>query len=113
MIGKKLLGQKPVSLPAVKRLVQERKKEGELSYEQNLALEYAKKFSKLTEKQAETMVSDLQGANEKLEEGNAVEIANLMPENIEELRLILAKERFILSDEELSKIMEVVEKHKK
>ena len=29
MVGKKILSQKPVSLPAVKRLMQERKKQGD------------------------------------------------------------------------------------
>ena len=93
--------------------MQERKKEGELSYEQNLTLDYAKKFSKLTEKQTESMAAELQEANEKLKEENAIAVANLMPDNKEELSLILAKERFILSDEELSKILEVVGKYKK
>lgn len=113
MVGKNILSQKPVSLPIVKRLMQERKKQGELSYEQNLTLEYSRKFSKLTEKQTDDLVKELLNANEKLDAGNCIALANIMPDNIDELRIILAKERFILSDEELNKLLEVVGNYQK
>ena len=48
MIGKKLINSEPISLAEAKELIDARKKEGELSYEQNLTLEYTKKFAKLS-----------------------------------------------------------------
>jgi len=48
MIGKKIIVQSNVPLHEVKTILSERNKDGELSYEQQAAFDYSKKFAKIT-----------------------------------------------------------------
>ena len=112
MIGKKLINSEPISLAEAKELIEVRKKEGELSYEQNLTLEYTKKFSKLSADDARALVNELLQI-EKLTRVQAIELIDLFPKNLDELRLIFTKEHFVMSDEDLQKILGVLDKYRK
>ncbi|MFH1450451.1 MAG: RNA polymerase Rpb4 family protein [archaeon] len=112
MIGKRLVSQEPVSLAEVKDLISEKKKQGELSYEQNLTLEYCKKFSKLSTKDTVKLVGELM-QNEKLKKENAIGLADVMPNTPEEVKLVFAKEHFVLGNEEISAIIETLNKYRK
>ncbi|HIJ97579.1 TPA: DNA-directed RNA polymerase subunit F [archaeon] len=112
MIGKKLTNSEPISLAEAKELIEVRKKEGELSYEQNLTLEYTKKFSKLSADDARALVNELLQI-EKLTRVQAIELIDLFPKNLDELRLIFTKEHFVMSDEDLQKILGVLDKYRK
>ena len=50
MIGKRVLSQEAVSLAEVKEITEARQKEGELTYEQTLTLDYCKKFARIDKK---------------------------------------------------------------
>lgn len=112
MIGKKILSQKPVPLAEVKTLMDAKKKEGELSYEQNLTLEYCKKFTKLNKKDTAAAMKELVEI-EKVTDKHAVILTDIMPKNKDEVRLIFAKEHFIMGEDDISKILEVLDKHRK
>ncbi|MFH1424220.1 MAG: RNA polymerase Rpb4 family protein [archaeon] len=112
MVGKKILSQKAVPLVEVQKIVETRKKEGELSYEQNLTLEYCKKFAKLNQKDTAAAIKELIDL-EKVTETHAVSLTDLMPNNEGEVKLIFAKEHFILAEDEISKILEVLGKYRK
>ena len=112
MIGKKLLSQTPLSMPEVKNLIEKRKKEGELSYEQNLTFECCNQFSKLSQKETQDMVKEL-SALEKLGEKHAVMLSYIFPRNADEIKLMFSKEHFILGDEEISQIIEILNKFRK
>ena len=111
MIGKKLIDEKPLPLSKVKTIIEKRKKEGELSYEQNLTLEYVKKFSKLKPEKSSALIKELE-AIEKINEKAAIALTDFMPKNMDELRLFFSKERYVLSDEESNKILEVLNKYR-
>lgn len=112
MIGKKLLNQKPLPLAEVESIIQKRKKDGELSYEQNLTLEYCKKFSKLNSKEAKQLLNELVKL-EKVNEKYAIVLADIMPVNADEVQMIFAKEHYVLSDEEKQSILEILNKFRK
>jgi|TARA_Y100000310_G_scaffold320843_1_gene377701 DNA-directed RNA polymerase subunit F len=112
MIGKKLISKEPLPLAEVKDLITKRKKEGELSYEQNLTLEYCKKFSKLSSKDTAKLVEEL-SQMEKLNKGHGISLADVMPETPDEVKLVFAKEHFVLGDEEISAIIETLNKYRK
>lgn len=112
MIGKKLLNQKPLPLAEVESIIQKRKKEGELSYEQNLTLEYCKKFSKLSSKEAKQLIDEL-AKLEKVNEKYAIILADILPINADEVSMIFAKEHYVLSDEEIQGILEILSKYRK
>lgn len=112
MIGKRVVSQTPVPLAEVKEIISKRKKEGELSYEQNLTLEYCKKFSKLSPGDAEKLIEEL-AKMDKLSRSNTVELADLMPKTADEVKLIFSKEHFVLGDEDISSILELLNKYRK
>lgn len=111
MIGEKLLEKRPVSLAEVKELISERKKDKDLSYEQDLTAKYAKRFAKVSLAQAKKLESDLkeiEGLNEEL----VVKIIDILPEKKEKLFLLMPKE-VVLGEASLLKIVELCKKHRK
>jgi DNA-directed RNA polymerase subunit F len=60
MIGEKILDQKAVSLNEVAALLEARKGEKELSYEQDIAFKHAKKFSKLSDDKEKKLREELE-----------------------------------------------------
>jgi DNA-directed RNA polymerase subunit F len=101
---------KYVSLSEVKNLLEKEEKKRELTYEQKLALEHAKHFSKLGISKAKKMVEELVKL-ERITEPFAFKIVDILPMHPEEVRAIFAKERFTLEDDEVKKIIKIVEKY--
>lgn len=112
MIGKRLINSEPVSLSEAKELIERRKKDGELTYEQNLTFDYCKKFAKLSPDDSRALANELIQI-EKVAKQSAVEIIGIFPKSIDELRLIFTKEHFVMTDEELQKILGVLDKYRK
>ncbi len=100
-----------VSLSEVKSLLEKEAKKRELSYEQNLALEHAKHFSNVSITKAKTMADKLMKL-ERISEPFAYKIVDILPMHPEEVRAIFAKERFTLEDDEIKKILKIVEEHR-
>ena len=111
MIGKKLISSEPISLAEAKELIEQRKKEGELSYEQNLTFEYTKNFSKLSSDDARALMNELIQLK-NVTRRHAVEIADIFPKNLDELRLIFAKEHLTFADEDLQGIIAILDKYR-
>ena len=109
MIGEEILEKKPITLVEVKAILAERKKENELSYEQDIALKYAKRFSKLTEKQLKKIKEELKGIK-GLSEEIMVKIIDILPDKKEILELLIPKESE-LKEEDLKKILEITKKY--
>lgn len=100
-----------LSLSEVKKILEKEKKEREeLTQEQTLALEHAKRFSKLSPKQAGEMMKELMRV-EHVTEQHAAKIADLLPTRPTGVRAIFAKERFTLDKSEVKKIVGIVEKY--
>lgn len=100
-----------LSLAEVKNLLEKEAKKRELSYEQNLALEHAKHFSQLTMTKAKKMADELMKL-ERISEPFAYKIVDILPMHPDEVRAIFAKERFTLEDDEIKKILKMVEKYR-
>lgn len=100
-----------VTLSEVKNLLKKVEKErGELIYEQRIALEHAQAFSKLTVKQTKDLINELLKIN-NLEEIHAYKIADLLPTDEEAIKAIFAKERTNPGENEIKKILEIVNKY--
>ena len=95
-----------------RKILKKREKEGELNYEQKNAFDYLNKFCKVPEKDVEALVQDL-GKIEKLHERHIVAIVEMMPADQEDLRLLFANERAVLSDDDKDQILKAVKKHGK
>lgn len=108
MIGDKILELKPVSLVRVKDLLVRRKKEKELTYEQDVTLKYAKKFAKITRVQAKKLgldLSKIEGVPKEL----AIKILDVLPQDKESLELAYPK-NFKLEDSVAGKVLDLTKK---
>lgn len=109
-MGSDNLKEKCITIPQVKRLLEEVGEEN-LDQFQRRALDYASKFSKLdaetAEKLVETLVKDFE-----LEEAEAVQIVNCMPSSVEELRIFLGGGRKIIDPAKLEAMIKLLSEHK-
>lgn len=92
-----------------KEILKQRKEEIELGYEQKNSLEYLKKYDKLTEKKVKELMEKLAEVK-KLRERQIIAIVNLLPEDNDDLRLILEKDYALLTEEEKTLILESIKK---
>lgn len=101
-----------VSLAEVKDILKKtQERRGELSYEQKIALRHAEAFVRLSVDETRKMVEELLQNVDKIEERHAYKIADLLPTHEEDVKLIFAKERVTLEEEDIKKILEIVGKY--
>ena len=100
----------PVSMPQAKDIMVKREKQGELNYEQKVALEHLKKFTKMKSAEAKKMEEELTSLL-RMSPETIMQIINIMPKTPDEVRLVFAREKFSLKDEEIKKIIGIVEKY--
>ncbi len=104
--------EEPITMSEAKSILEKRKKEGDLEYEQNVTYEYLKKMAKLSEKKVEEMRNELQTI-EILKPRHIVKIIDILPDTEEEVKLLFEKEMTNLKKDEIAKIVEIVKKFKK
>ncbi len=112
MIGKRQVSAKDVPLFEVKELLAERNKEGELTYEQQQAFEYSKKFAKVTPAKGEKLLSELQ-AIDGLDDDFITKAIDILPSDLDTAKLILVKGGAVVSDETLKQVVEIASKYAK
>lgn len=86
--------KEPIPAAKVKEILEEFQEKYELSYEQNLTLDHVTKFNKLSLEDTEELIGKLE---EIVKKKHAVRIADLMPKDLSDLRLLFAKERLPIS----------------
>jgi len=79
----------------------------EMRYELARAIEHVNRFAVLEPEEAQELVDQLLEL-EKVDEPTAYKIANLLPQDRNELRAVYAQERYSLSGDELDEILNVV-----
>ncbi len=109
MVGKRVIKQIPVTLAEVKEVLSSRKDAGELLYEQNIALDHASKFSRLKLGDSKNLVKELVEIG--LREDLACKLADIFPQNTQEIHMLFPKERFASDPDELKKIMATIQKY--
>jgi DNA-directed RNA polymerase subunit F len=110
MIGKECELKRIAPIAEVLEILEERRKYGEFGYEQQLAYDYAKKFSKLESKQAEKLKEELKGLG--ISEKSAISIVNIFPAESAQLRQILASEKNTVEESIVNKTMETLESYR-
>lgn len=109
MIGEELLSRKPLTLSKVKNLLKKRKEESELTYEQEETLKYASTFCKVTKKQRDKIMEELLKL-ETINEELAVKIIDLLPQEIEIMRMLPEKKDEV-KEEDLVAALEIIKKY--
>lgn len=107
---RKVLKVQPITVPQVRALLKAIGEEN-LDQFQRRTLDYAGKFSKISSKSAEKLLGELKEKAE-LDEEEAVQIVNCMPESIEELRVFLAGGRRIVETSKLELILSLLDKYR-
>jgi DNA-directed RNA polymerase subunit F len=101
-----------VSLAEVKEmLTKAQESREELTYEQKIALEHSRRFSRIDAKTAAALVKDLRAAHPAMEEKFAVRISDLLPQHPDDVQGILQKARLDLSEDDCEAILDIVDKH--
>ncbi|MHA1950035.1 MAG: RNA polymerase Rpb4 family protein [Candidatus Thorarchaeota archaeon] len=107
---KEIISEEEVTLPQVKKLLAQRGKEGELSFQQSITLEHASAFSRMAPAVSNKVVEKII-KNYSLTRSQAVQIVNIAPKTIEELKSILTSRSTSLTDEQLIEIVDLVIKN--
>ncbi len=110
-MSKKAAKEQPITIPQVKKTLESMGEE-KLDQFQRRLLDYSAKFSKVDSDVAEILVSKLVEQFE-LEEEEAVQIINCMPESIQEIRVFLAGGRRIMETSKLKRILSFLDDHRK
>jgi len=85
----KVVSEKPISIPQLKKILEEIGKNKDLNSIESLSLDYATKFSKVSAEGAEKLIKELT-EEEGLPSEIAVQLVNIMPTTLDEIRVILA-----------------------
>lgn len=105
-----ITSENPVSMAALReKLKAVKKRDKELNFRANKVDEYLDMFVKLKEKDAEDMCKKLEALNvPRLKPEHIVKIVDLMPETVEDLKVILQGYTLTVNKENMAKIVEVV-----
>lgn len=113
MIVKNVINEDLLTIPEAKELLDriksERAEEGaeELGYELKKAIRHVDAFSKIDAGKSRALVTNLL-KRDNMKPEIAIRIADILPETRDELRSIYAKERFILTTEDLDQMLDLV-----
>jgi DNA-directed RNA polymerase subunit F len=110
-MAKKALSGKNLTLPEVKKALEAIGEEN-LDQFQRRTYDYVSKFSKVGAEDAVKLVGTLV-SEFGLEEEEAVQIVNCVPESVEELRVFLAGGRKIIETSKLEAIVKLLKEHQK
>ena len=103
---KEIYESDPISVPEVRKILLDRAMEGEdLSYMQRIALEHAQLTSRISSDVAKKLVDDLVKTF-SMTKKSAITLANFIPNNIEELKVLLGKEAGNYEQESFDKMLE-------
>jgi DNA-directed RNA polymerase subunit F len=109
-MSKKEVSESRLTLPQVKKVLETIGEEN-LDQFQRRTLDYVKKFSKAESEKAEELLQKLTKEYE-LDEAEAVQIINSMPETVDELRVFLAGGRKIIETSKLHSIVEFLSENR-
>ncbi len=82
----------------------------EMRYELARAIEHVNRFAVLDAEESRELVGELVEL-EKVDESTAYKIADLLPQDRDELRAVFAQERYSLDGDELDEILDIVAKY--
>ncbi len=81
----------------------------ELTYEQKIAMEHARRFARVDVDGAKAIVKGVMEAVPEAEEKFAIRIADLVPHHPDDVHAIFQKSRVDLTDEQVQAIIDVVD----
>jgi len=108
---RRAMRERMLTIPEVKKAL-ELIGEEKLDQFQRRSLDYVSKFAKVDDEEAEGIVDTLRTKFE-LDEEEAIQIVNCMPESVEEIRVFLGGGRKIIETSKLQEILSFLDEHRK
>jgi DNA-directed RNA polymerase subunit F len=108
---KEIISEEEITVPQVKKILSQRTKEGELSFQQSITLEHATLFSKMAPAVSIKVVEKLISSY-GISRAQAVQIVNIAPTTIEELKSVFDTKMINLTDEQLIEIVDLIIKNR-
>ncbi|WP_297536354.1 RNA polymerase Rpb4 family protein [Thermococcus sp.] len=119
MIGRKKLGENFLTLAEAKELLELRREEGltenpeePIFYEARISLEHAEKFAKLSPEKARELKEKLMDLFEWIDERIAAKLADILPDDYLDIRVVFAKEAHMPTPEEAEEIIKLVDEYR-
>ena len=109
-MSKREISESRLTLPQVKKVLESVGEEN-LDQLQRRTLDYVNKFSKLDPEKAEEILQTLVKEYE-IDEAEAIQIINCLPENVDELRVFLAGGRKIIETAKLQSIVALLNENR-
>ena len=97
----------PVSLASVKQLLTEEAGRRTLPREAMLAQQHAELFARLSVEDTDKLVAELRGLP-YVDAALAIKLADTLPQYPEEVRLLFSKERVVLDEAQLTRLLETI-----
>jgi DNA-directed RNA polymerase subunit F len=101
----------PVPLARVKQLLSEEAARRTLPREAALALQHAETFARLEPEDAAKLFGELRSLP-FVDASLATKIVDTLPQYPEEIRLLFSKERIVLDEEQVSRLLELTAQHR-
>jgi DNA-directed RNA polymerase subunit F len=101
----------PVPLARVKQLLADEATRRTLPREAALALQHAETFARLEAADAEKLIAELKTLP-FVDTALATKIADMLPQFPEEIRLLFSKERVVLDEEQITRLLELTAQHR-
>jgi DNA-directed RNA polymerase subunit F len=103
--------ERNVTLAEVKEMLEKAEESREeLSYEQKLAVEHARRFARFSAKDSQSLIKDLK-AIDKVDPVMAIRIVDLAPTHEDDIKALFAKSRINLDASDVQKVLETVAKY--
>ncbi len=119
MIGREKIEERCLTIPEAKKLLEARYREGLAENpdrpaveEVKFSIEHAEKFAKLSPEKAAELKAKLLERFDWMNERVAVKIVDIMPEDMDDLRVIFAKEIHELTKEEGEAILSILSEYR-
>ena len=101
-----------VSLAEVKAMLEKAQVDrDELTYEQKIALEHAKRFARVNGTAARKIITQVQKELPGVEDKFAIRVADLLPQHADDVRALFQKSRQDLTDADVAKVIAIVDEH--
>ncbi len=101
----------PVPLARVRDLLNDEATHRTLPREAGLALQHAETFARLSTEATDALIAELRTLP-FVDASVAVKVADSLPQYPEEIRLLFSKERIVLDEAQITRLLEIVAQHR-
>ncbi|MFH1849522.1 MAG: hypothetical protein ABH879_05020 [archaeon] len=114
MINPDIIEERPITIGELKEEMKKiKKRDGEFNFREKKTEDYVNMFKTLDKKTADKLKKDIAALDiPRLKENHVVKIIDLMPESVDDLKLILQGYPITINKDNLKKIADVVNSYR-